>query len=203
MTGEHRTVTDEIHVLLRSRRSIRRFKSDHVPDHVIDRILETARYAPSAHNLQPWRFVMVVGASSRKHLGEALTAKMSADMTAAGAPESEIRTREERSQRRLNEAPVAILLCRDTTAVRTQEPEEVTMAIQSVAACGLQLLLAAQAEGLGGNWICWPLYAQDAARTALDLPLNWEPQGMFILGYADAEPKEKSLKPLHEMIRSV
>ncbi len=203
MTVEHRSGTDEIHVLLRSRRSVRRFKSKPVPVSVIDRILETARYAPSAHNLQPWRFVMVVGASSRKRLGEALTAKMSADMTAAGAPESEIRTREERSQRRLKEAPVAILLCRDTTAVRTQEPEEVTMAIQSVAACGLQLLLAAQAEGLGGNWICWPLYAQEAARKALDLPLNWEPQGMFILGYADAEPKEKFLKPLQEMIRSV
>jgi coenzyme F420-0:L-glutamate ligase / coenzyme F420-1:gamma-L-glutamate ligase len=110
---------------------------------------------------------------------------MVADMNAAGAPESEIEMRKKRSMRRLNEAPVVILLCRDVTDIRQDEPEEITMAVQSVAACGLQLLLAAHAEGLGGNWICWPLYAQEAAREALELPNTWEPQGMFILGYAD------------------
>ena len=74
------------------------------------------------------------------------------------------------------------------------------MAVQSVAACGLQILLAAHAEGLGGNWICWPLYAQEAAREALNLPVTWEPQGMFILGYADEEPKEKVLKELKSIL---
>lgn len=196
MSIEDRTVTDERHVFLRSRRSIRRFKPDPVPASVIDRILETATYAPSAHNLQPWFFVMVVDASIRKRLGNALTVKLRADMSAAGAPETEIETRVNRSLRRLDEAPAVILLCRDTTAVRNDEPEEVTMAVQSVAACGLQLLLAAHAEGLGGNWICWPLYAQETAREALALPLTWEPQGLFILGYADEEPREKKRKEL-------
>jgi F420 biosynthesis protein FbiB-like protein len=197
------TLTTDLHAFLRSRRSVRRFKPDPVSASVIDRILETAIYAPSAHNLQPWYFVMVVDTSTRKRLGEALTTKMRADMTAAGAPISEIQTRAERSTRRLEEAPVVILLCRDVTAIRKEEQEEVTMAIQSVAACGLQLLLAAQAEGLGGNWICWPLYAQEAARAALDLPDTWEPQGMFFLGYADEEPREKVLKPLQEVVRFI
>jgi F420 biosynthesis protein FbiB-like protein len=196
MPIEGRTVTDERHVFLRSRRSIRRFKPDPVPASVIDRILETATYAPSAHNLQPWFFVMVVDASIRKRLGNALTLKLRADMGAAGVPKSEIQTRVKRSLRRLDEAPVVIVLCRDTAAVRNDEPEEVTMAVQSVAACGLQLLLAAHAEGLGGNWICWPLYAQEAAREALTLPLTWEPQGLFIVGYADEEPREKKRKDL-------
>ena len=196
MPIEGRTVTDERHVFLRSRRSIRRFKPDPVPASVIDRILETATYAPSAHNLQPWFFVMVVDASIRKRLAIALTAKLRTDMSAAGAPETEVEKRAKRSLRRLDEAPAVILLCRDTTAVRKDEPEEVTMAIQSVAACGLQLLLAAHAEGLGGNWICWPLYAQEAAREALELPITWEPQGLFIVGYADEEPRAKKRKDL-------
>ena len=71
-----------------------------------------------------------------------------------------------------------------------------TMAVQSVAACGLQLLLAAHAEGLGANWICWPLYAQEAAREALNLSFNCEPQAMFILGYADGEPSKKNRKDI-------
>ena len=189
----------DIHNFLRARRSVRRFKTDSIPAPVIGRIIETATFAPSAHNLQPWRFAVVADLSARIRLGKALTTKMRADMTAAGAPQSEIEMRVERSMRRLDEAPVVILLCRDVTAIRKDEPEEVTMAIQSVAACGLQLLLAAHAEGLGGNWICWPLYAQEAAREALDLPNTWEPQGMFILGYAEAEPREKNLKELESL----
>ena len=163
----------------------------------------TATTAPSAHNLQPWRFVMVIDTHKRKRLGEALTSKMRADMTAANVLQNEIDARAERSLRRLAEAPVAILLCRDVTTVRGEEPEEVTMAIQSVAAAGLQLLLAAHAEGLSGNWICWPLYAQKTAREALELPETWEPQGMFFLGYADGEPREKALKSLDDILITV
>lgn len=143
---------------------------------------------------------MVIEADAKQRLGEALTGKMRADMLADGALESEIETRAERSLHRLDEAPVTILLCRDVTAVRLDTPEEAWMGIQSVAAAGLQLLLAAHAEGLGGNWICWPLYAQEAARTALDLPETLEPQGMFFLGYADGEPIEKQRKALEEII---
>jgi F420 biosynthesis protein FbiB-like protein len=203
MTVESQIVVDELHKFLRSRRSVRRFRPDPVPAPVIERILETASYSPSAHNLQPWFFVMVVDKSNRKRLGEALTGKMRADMTATGAPEIDIETRVKNSLRRLDEAPVVILLCRDVTAIRRDDQEERTMAIQSVAACGLQLLLAAHAEGLGGNWICWPLYAQEAARATLDLPVTWEPQGMFFLGYADVELREKVLKPLEEVVRIV
>ncbi len=179
----------DLHDFLRTRRSIRRFKPDPVPASAIERILETAAYAPSAHNLQPWRFAVVTTTGAKDRLGQALTIKMHADMTIAGAPEAEIEARVARSLRRLAEAPVVILLCRDVTAIRKEEQEEETMAIQSVAACGLQLLLAAHAEGLGGNWICWPLYAQEAARQALELPVTWEPQAMFFLGVPDEQPE--------------
>ena len=124
-------------------------------------------------------------------------------MTAAGAPQSEIDSRAERSLRRIDEAPVIILLCRDRIAVRSEVPEEVIMAIQSVAAAGLNLMLAAHAEGLGSNWICWPLYAQDKTREALDLPETWEPQAMFFLGYADETPRDKVLKSLDEILITI
>ena len=187
---------NDFQTFLRTRRSIRRFTTTPIPAPVIRRILETATFAPSAHNLQPWRFAVIETAAAKSRLGKALTNKMRLDMTAEGAPQTEIDSRAERSLRRIDVAPVIILLCRDVTAIRKEEPEEHIMATQSVALAGLQLMLAAQAEGLGSNWICWPLYAQEVVRDALELPTIWEPQGMIFLGYSTAELGEKEMKPL-------
>ena len=187
------------HDFLRARRSIRRFQPDPIPDSAIERILATATYAPSAHNTQPWRIAIVNDPAARTRLGAALTSAMRRDMTAEGAPESEIEARVTRSTTRIHEAPVLILLCRDVTAVREHKPQDTVMAIQSVANAATYLLLAAHAEGLGGNWICWPLYAQEETRSALELPETWEPQGMVFVGYAGEEPKEKVLKPLESI----
>ena len=189
------------HEFLRSRRSIRRFRPDPIPDSVIERLLTTATYAPSAHNLQPWRFCVVTTSVVKARLGEALTRAMRLDMQAAGASESGIDARVANSLRRLGEAPAVIVLCRDVTAVRADASEEAIMAIQSVAAAGLQLLLAAHAEGLGGNWICWPLYAQEETRAVLHLPETWEPQAMFFIGLQGELPKNRQLRPTQEVVR--
>lgn len=190
------TNTDDLHAFLRTRRSIRRFRADPVPAPVIERILTTATYAPSAHNLQPWRFVVVERngippSEAKQRLAHALTSSMRADMLSEGASESDIEKRVANSLRRIEEAPVIILLCRDVTAVREHKPEDMVMSIQSVANAATYLLLAAHAEGLGGNWICWPLYAQEETRKALELPETWEPQAMVFIGWPDETPKEK------------
>ena len=191
---------NDFQTFLRTRRSIRRFKSRLVPASVIKRILETATNAPSAHNLQPWRFAIVQSDEAKANLGQALTDKLRFDMTAEGQPQVDIDKRVKISLHRIDEAPVIILLCRDVTAVRKDEPEEHTLASQSVAAAGLQLLLAAHAEGLGSNWICWPLYAQDVVRAAFNLSNTWEPQAMVFIGYADEKPREKTIRPLKEIL---
>ena len=216
------TSTDDLHTFLRTRRSIRRFKPDLIADSIIERILTTAAFAPSAHNLQPWRFVVIprsddfsrppetttpaLAGGAREvvttweKLAQALTSAMRADMLSEGASESDIEKRVANSLRRMDEAPVIILLCRDVTAVREHKREDEVMAIQSVANAATYLLLAAHAEGLGGNWICWPLYAQEETVKALELPETWEPQAMIFLGVADETPKEKAVKPLAEMM---
>jgi coenzyme F420-0:L-glutamate ligase / coenzyme F420-1:gamma-L-glutamate ligase len=186
-----------LHDLLRSRRSVRRFKPDPIPDSVIERILFTATYAPSAHNLQPWRFVVIKNPDVKPRLAKALTDKMRLDMQAEGAAESDVEKRIANSIRRIDEAPVIFMLCRDVTDVRVDTPEERIMNIQSTALAGLQLLLAAHAEGLGGNWICWPLFATVETQSVLELPENWEPQAMIIVGYSNEQPKQKELEPLN------
>lgn len=190
-----------MHTFLRTRRSVRRFKAEPIADSVIERILTTTTFAPSAHNRQPWRFAVVTTSVVKQKLGKALTAKMRADMQAEGAPDAEIEKRVTNSLRRIDEAPVIIVLCRDVTDVRADTPEEAIMGIQSVAAAGMQLLLAAHAEGLGANWICWPLYAQKETQAALSLPDTWEPQAMVIVGYPAENPEAKDKKHLEEVVR--
>lgn len=181
---------------LRSRRSIRKFSAEAVPEELVRQVLKTATYAPSAHGLQPWRFVLIKSPEARQALGENLTTQMRRDLQAENAPEAEISSRETRSLRRLAEAPRIILVCRDREAVRVPTQAEDLMGIQSVAMAGLQLMLAAHARGLASNWICWPLYAQAETVRALNLPATWEPQGMIFLGWPGETPKAKELQPV-------
>ena len=190
---------NDYHHFLRTRRSIRRFKPDPVPEFVIKRLLTTAIHAPSAHNLQPWRFVHIESSVAKERLGRALTEKMRADMEAEGADPAQIQKRIEISLRRIAEAPLILLLCRDKTAIRKEDSEEHQMGVQSTALTGLQLMLAAHAEGLGANWICWPLYGQAEVQSALDLSENWLPQGMFFIGAMDESPKEPERNPLEDV----
>jgi coenzyme F420-0:L-glutamate ligase / coenzyme F420-1:gamma-L-glutamate ligase len=192
---------EDLHTFLHTRRSVRRFKPDPVPDSVIESILHTATFAPSAHNQQPWRFVIIKDSAVKTRLGEAITSKMRVDMQAENANTSDIEKRAATSLRRMGEAPLVIVLCRDVNDVRKDTPEEAIMGIQSTALAGLQLLLAAHAEGLGSNWICWSLYAQDATRTALELPESWEPQAMYFLGYPAEIPRIKEMKDMQSMVK--
>jgi F420 biosynthesis protein FbiB-like protein len=182
--------TIDLHNFLRTRRSIRRFKADPVPDSVIQSILSTATYAPSAHNRQPWRFCVLTGAPAKAALARAMAEDFERDLVRDGVAAEKIQAQIKRSKDRINAAPVAIILCLDMREMDTypdpkRQQAERTMAVQSVAAAGLQLLLAAHAEGLGGVWVCSPLFAQETIQKTLDIPASWEPQGMFFIGYTD------------------
>jgi coenzyme F420-0:L-glutamate ligase/coenzyme F420-1:gamma-L-glutamate ligase len=103
---------------------------------------------------------------------------------------------------------VVIVLCMDASEMDSYPDQkrrgaEITMAVQSTALAGLQLQLAAHAEGLSAVWVCAPLFAPAAVRAALGLPESWEPQGMFFIGYPDGEARPKRLKPLAELVRYV
>jgi coenzyme F420-0:L-glutamate ligase / coenzyme F420-1:gamma-L-glutamate ligase len=193
---------------LRSRRSIRKFKPQAVAEDVLTRILTMATHAPSAHNRQPWRFAVLSDPQPKLRLSEALAADFRRALAANGLPEAEIQARLERSQSRINAAPVVVILCMDFSEMDIYPDDqryaaERVMAIQSVAAAGLQLQLAAHAEGLGSVWTCSPLFAPDTVKTALSLPVAWEPQAMFFIGYADETPRMKALKPLADVVRFI
>lgn len=199
------TSTTDLHNFLRTRRSIRRFKPDPVPESVIQDILHTATFAPSAHNRQPWRFAVVTAEAVKTKLADSMSAEFARDLASDGLPPEDIQKRVTRSRERILSAPLLILLCLDMTEMdaypdKKRRRAEFRMAMQSVASAGLQLLLAAHAEGLGGVWVCSPLFAQETIQKVLDLPKTWEPQAMFFIGYPDELPKVKQMKDLQSVV---
>ena len=93
-----------------SMRAIRRFKPDPVPDSVIQNILTTATFAPSAHNRQPWRFVVITDSSVKQNLAEAMAHDFERDLAHDGLSPEKIQAQIKRSKDRITSAPVAILL---------------------------------------------------------------------------------------------
>lgn len=192
---------------LTTRRSIRRYQARTVPRDVIDRLLGAAIWAPSAHNRQPWRFAVLEGARAKHRLASAMGARLRRDLQADGAPPGVIEKDVSRSYARITGAPVVILVCltmaeMDTYPDEGRQQKEWVMAVQSTAMAGQNLLLAAHAMGLGACWMCAPLFCPDVVRDTLDLPEDWQPQGLVTLGYP-AETREKERHSLESRVRYI
>ncbi|NOH02402.1 MAG: nitroreductase family protein [Chloroflexi bacterium] len=193
---------------LRTRRSIRRFKPDPVPDSVIREILHTATFAPSAHNRQPWRFVMLTDPAAKKRLSDSMLEEFQRDLEKDNLPPEKIAKLVDRSRERLTGAPVVIVLCVDMTEMDAypdtrRRKAEYIIATQSAANAGMQLLLAAHAERLGGVWVCSPMFAQETVQKTLNISKSWEPQAIFLLGYPDETPVARERKPLEEVVKFI
>jgi F420 biosynthesis protein FbiB-like protein len=194
----------DFHELIRSRRSVRHFLPDPVPQSVIERILESGTFSPSAHHRQPWRFAVLTTPEAKSHFADAMGADFRRDLLADGLSPDEVENQIARSRARICEAPLVIMLCATMTSMDTYPDEkrqraEYLMATQSVALAGGTILLATHAEGLGGVWVCAPLFAPDTVRRALALPSDWEPQGMLLVGYPAKVPEARIRKSIHEI----
>jgi F420 biosynthesis protein FbiB-like protein len=185
---------------VRARRSVRRYSEEPVSREAIERLLEAATWAPSAHNRQPWRFCISIDVEIRRRLVAAMAERWQADLAADGLDGAEIEARTSTNRLRLTAAPVLVLasLCMEEMDsypdVRRRDAERI-MGIQSVALACQNLLLAAHVEGLGACWMCAPLFAADAVRKALELPPSWEPQALITLGHP-AERRSKDRFPV-------
>lgn len=197
-------LSNSMETLLMSRRSVRRYLSTPVPNAVIETILNAAIWAPSAHNRQPWRFAVIQSQQTRTSLAAAMGAQLRLDLASDGVSPDVIEVDVCRSYSRITTAPLIILLAlsmadMDVYPDARRTSHEHTMAVQSLAMAGQNVLLAAHAQGLGACWMCAPLFCPLVVRTTLDLPEDWEPQGMISLGYP-AETRTKTRYPLESRV---
>jgi len=165
----------EFYEAVRKRLSVRSYKPDPIPEGVLGRILEAGRLAPSAKNIQPWKFIIIRDSEVKKALVPAC-----------------------RGQAFIAEAPIVICACALTEQAWkgmggywTAEAVDVAIAIE-------HMMLAAAAEGLGTCWI--GAYTEAEVKKVLAIPDNVKPIALTPLGFPTKEAKPRPRKPLSEIV---
>jgi F420 biosynthesis protein FbiB-like protein len=188
-----------LHDVIRQRRSVRKYLSKEVPRELVLEVLEAAGWAPSAHNSQPWRFIIMEDHEIKQKLSKKLADEWAADFVKEGLI-VDPKLRIEREER-FAKAPALILACLTMDGLRKFPDEqrqsvERDLAVESLGA-GLQnLLLAAHATGLGACWFCAPAFAKKTVRKVLSIPEEVEPSALIIIGYPTETPKPPQRKKL-------
>jgi F420 biosynthesis protein FbiB-like protein len=205
MTGTMSEEATAFHVLIRGRRSIRRYQPEAIPADALQRILEAATWAPSAHNRQPWRFAVLTDQVEREALARRMGELLRAARTADGDDIQDIEGDVSRSYNRIAGAAAAVVVFMtmedmDTYPDARRSRAEELMAVQGAAMATQSLLLAAHAEGLGACWMCAPLFCQEEVGAALGVPAHWQAQALITLGYPASKGKPASRRPLPEVM---
>jgi PPOX class probable F420-dependent enzyme len=191
---------------IRGRRSVRRYLPKEVPDDLLERVLEAARWAPSPHGRLPWRFAVLRRGETKERLADAMGTEWRANLEMDGQNADIVERRLEGSRRRLLDAPVLVLLCLyledlDAYPDADRQRGETTMAVQSLGAAAQNALLAAYDLGLDAGWMCAPLFCPGKVVEALGLDPNLVPHALLTLGYADGDPpKRRSRRPVGELV---
>jgi F420 biosynthesis protein FbiB-like protein len=184
---------------IKKRRSIRKYSPRKVKSNVLREVLEAAEWAPSAHNAQPWRLIVLTEKSTKQALAEAMADAWTADMAKDGVTvEAQKR---KASIERFTHAPILVLACLTMENMKVYPDEkrqrsERDLAMQSLGAAIQNMLLTAHAEGLGACWFSAPSFCKETVRKVLKIPEMVEPQALIAFGYAAEKPQAPQRKPL-------
>ncbi|UYQ61140.1 nicotinate-nucleotide--dimethylbenzimidazole phosphoribosyltransferase [Streptomyces peucetius] len=179
--------------VMRERRDIRNgFRSDPIPHEVLLRVLEAAHTAPSVGHSQPWDFVVIRSAETRRTMHE--LAQRQREAYAKSLPKGRAKQFKELKIEAILDTPVNIVVTADPTRGgrhtlgRHTQPQ---MAPYSSALAVENLWLAARAEGLGVGWVSF-FDEREMVRT-LGLPDHLEVVAYLCVGYVDEFPEEPEL----------
>ncbi|MGW0222354.1 nicotinate-nucleotide--dimethylbenzimidazole phosphoribosyltransferase [Streptomyces tendae] len=179
--------------VMRERRDIRNgFRADPIPHEVLLRVLEAAHTAPSVGHSQPWDFVVIRSADTRRTMHELATRQR--DAYAKSLPKGRAKQFKELKIEAILDTPVNIVVTADPTRGgrhtlgRHTQPQ---MAPYSSALAVENLWLAARAEGLGVGWVSF--FDEREMVRALGLPEHLDVVAYLCVGYVDEFPDEPEL----------
>ncbi len=196
---------NDLAALLRGRRSVRRYQERPVSREQLEQIIEAARWAPSPHGRQPWRFVVLTRQELKERLADAMGETWRRNLDMDGQAEGIVTIRLEKSRQRILNAPALIIPCLyledlDRYPDEQRQADETTMAIQSLGAAVQNMLLMTYDLGLDAGWMCAPLFCPEVVCEALDLDKRLIPHALITVGYAAADPKRRERLPLQSLI---
>jgi F420 biosynthesis protein FbiB-like protein len=183
-----------------ARRSIRKFKSDPIPDEALQTILTAAIQAPSGKNRQPWKFIVV-----KEDKRVEMMRVMREGMTRAEA-RGDAMGSSEGTASVMDQAPVTVFIF-NPEGIHPWEEHSVEQTfrdvvdIQSIGASIQNMLLAALDLGIGSLWICDVFYAYEELCSWLGEECQMIAAVSF--GYPDEDPEARNRKPVDEVTKWV
>ncbi|WP_432558687.1 5,6-dimethylbenzimidazole synthase [Granulicoccus sp. GXG6511] len=198
---------DALDRILRSRRDIRRFRPDPVPDDVLEAILSAGHAAPSVGHSQPWRFIVVADPALRDRAA-VLADRMRLEQAYQLTPDRARRLLDLKLEG-LREAPVGIVVACDRRTPAAGVLGRATFPDTDLwsCACAIEnMWLTARAHGVGMGWVT--LFEPADLGELLGLPEGVETLGWLCLGWPDELPPEPGLQrhawssklPLNEVV---
>lgn len=169
----------EVLEAIRGRRSIRAFKSQDLDSETIQKLIDVARWAPSAGNLEPWEFIVVRKPDTKRKLAKAAL-----------------------GQDFIEEAPVVIVVCANESrsAQGYGLRGKMLYCIQDTAAATQNILLTAYSMGLGTCWI--GAFEEEEARDILKIPEGVRPVAIIPIGYRAEAPEPRRRRSLSQIIHN-
>lgn len=163
--------------LVRERYSVRSFSAEPVAEAALETILDAARVAPTAHNDQPQRLLVLRVPESLEKLKQCTRFTFN--------------------------APLAIIVCCDHAAAWVRPHDQYDSGVIDAAIVGTHIMLAAHDLGLGSTWVGH--FDPAAVRAAFNLPESYEPVAIFPIGHPSAESRPAHLhgkrRSLDEIVR--
>jgi nitroreductase len=168
----------ELSEAIKGRRSVRAFKQRDVPEKTVEKLIDAARHAPSAGNIQPWEFVVVRNLGVKRKLARAAL-----------------------NQAFVEEAPVVIVVCANEkcSSMGYGYRGKTLYCIQDTAAATQNILLTAYSLGLGACWI--GAFNEDEAKRALNAPEGIRPVAIIPVGYPDETSSHRGIRSLNQIMR--
>jgi len=160
-----------------NRRSVRAFTNEPVSDEEVMKLIDAARWAPSAGNIQPWEFVVVRDPEIKRGLSVAAL-----------------------DQTFIEEAPVVIVVCanqlRSSRGYGSRGAN--LFCLQDTAAATQNMLLTAHALGLATCWV--GAFQEEEARKVLNIPNGVRPVAIIPVGHPAEKPEAPDRRPLSEIV---
>lgn len=165
----------EVLEAIKSVKSVSKFKPDPVPEQKVQAVVNAARFAPSAENLQPWKFIVVTDEDTKRKLAGACT-----------------------NAKHMVDAPLVVVACARldeavamTGGYMNSYPVDLGMALAHVT-------VAASGEGLGTSWIF--AFNEEKVKSLLKIPADARVVGLTPLGIPEAYEASPGRKHLSEIL---
>jgi nitroreductase len=202
---------DDLLKLMKTRRSIRRYKEKHIPDELVEKLIEAGRWSPSGDNGQPWRFIIVrdpetkkilakiaAEGSGRRFTAEYLTGRMQERFEGLKDPD-----KKEKAFKKLTSGEVSSFLANAPVIIVVCAKLDVWDVLIDAAMATQNMLLMAHSLGLGSCVVVAPVSdMRDDIKVMklLKIPHGYKVFAPVAIGYPDESPNPRPRLSLEEII---